>query len=142
MIYTKLTKKAMLVAYKAHENQLDLANVPYIYHPIHIAEKMDTEEECVIALLHDVVEDTDITFAYLERDFSKEIIDVLKLLTHEKNEPYMDYIKRIKQNKLATKIKIEDILHNMDETRLDKIRDNDIKRREKYRKALNYLESK
>lgn len=74
MIYTKLTRKAMNIAYNAHINQYDKTGVPYIYHPIHIAEQMDTEIECIVALLHDVVEDTDVTFEILENEFSREVI--------------------------------------------------------------------
>lgn len=70
MINTKLTRKAMIIAYNAHVNQFDKAGVPYIYHPIHLAEQMNTETECIVALLHDVVEDTDITFRQLEKEFS------------------------------------------------------------------------
>ena len=107
MINTKLTRKAMIIAYNAHMNQLDKAGVPYIYHPIHLAEQMDTELECIVALLHDVVEDTDITFEQLEKEFSKEVITILKLLTRDKGEEYMDYIKKIKKHSIARKIKIE-----------------------------------
>ena len=70
MINTKLTRKAMNIAYNAHINQLDKAGVPYIYHPIHLAEQMDTEIECIVALLHDVVEDTNVTFEQLENEFT------------------------------------------------------------------------
>ena len=136
MINTKLTRKAMIIAYNAHKNQVDRAGVPYIYHPIHLAEQMDTETECIVALLHDVVEDTDVTFANLEKYFSKEIIDILKLLTHDKSIDYLDYIQKIKDNPIAKKIKIADIIHNSDETRLDKITPKDIIRRNKYQKAL------
>ena len=80
MINTKLTRKAMIIAYNAHQNQFDKANIPYIYHPIHIAEQMDTELECIVALLHDVVEDTDITLNDLEKEFPQEVIDLLKIL--------------------------------------------------------------
>lgn len=141
MINTKLTRKAMIIAYNAHIMQTDRANVPYIYHPIHLAEMMDTEEECIVALLHDVVEDTDITFEQLREVFSEKIIDVLKLLTHDKSVDYMDYIREIKKNEIAKKVKIADIMHNCDETRLDNITVKDIIRREKYRKALEILES-
>lgn len=140
MINTKLTRKAMVIAYNAHINQFDRAEVPYIYHPIHLAEQMDTEIECVVALLHDVVEDCGITFEQLEIDFPKEIIQVLKLLTRNKEMKYMDYIMEIKKNDIAKKVKIADIKHNADESRLDKITLKDIARRNKYRKALEYLE--
>ena len=92
MINTKLTRKAMIIAYEAHKNQVDKSGVPYIYHPIHVAEQMDTENECIIALLHDVVEDTNVTFKQLEEVFSKEIIDILKLLTREENIEYLSLI--------------------------------------------------
>lgn len=119
MINTKLTRKAMIIAYEAHKNQVDKSGVPYIYHPIHVAEQMDTENECIIALLHDVVEDTNVTFKQLEEVFSKEIIDILKLLTREENIEYDEYIKRIKNNSIACKVKIADLTHNLDKTRLD-----------------------
>ena len=141
MVYTELTKKAMNIAYDNHHGQYDKGGVPYIFHPIHLAESLDTEIECVVALLHDVVEDSDVTFDDLEKEFPVEVIDLLKLLTRDKNDSYMDYIKKIKNNEVAKKIKILDILHNSDESRLDKIRLKDIIRRNKYRKALKYLRS-
>ena len=141
MINTKLTRKAMNIAYNAHMYQFDKAGVPYIFHPIHLAEQMNTETECIVALLHDVVEDTDITFEQLEREFSREVIEILKLLTHDNKIDYMDYIKEIKNNAIAKKIKIADIIHNFDETRLDKITTKDIARRNKYKKALEILEN-
>ena len=139
MINTKLTRKAMIIAYEAHKNQVDKSGVPYIYHPIHVAEQMDTENECIIALLHDVVEETNVTFKQLEEVFSKEIIDILKLLTREENIEYDEYIKRIKNNSIACKVKIADLTHNLDKTRLDFVTEVDVKRNEKYKKALQIL---
>ena len=139
MINTKLTRKAMIIAYEAHKNQVDKSGVPYIYHPIHVAEQMNTENECIIALLHDVVEDTNVTFKQLEEVFSKEIIDILKLLTREENIEYDEYIKRIKNNSIACKVKIADLTHNLDKTRLDYVTEVDVKRNEKYKKALQIL---
>ena len=139
MINTKLTRKAMIIAYEAHKNQVDKSGVPYIYHPIHVAEQMDTENECIIALLHDVVEDTNVTFKQLEEVFSKEIIDILKLLTREENIEYDEYIKRIKNNSIACKVKIADLTHNLDKTRLDFVTEVDVKGNEKYKKALQIL---
>ena len=96
MINTKLTRKAMIIAYNAHKNQFDKSGVPYIYHPIYVAEQMKTENECIVALLHDVVEDTEITLEQLESIFSDEIIEPLKLLTKDNITSYYDYIMRIK----------------------------------------------
>ena len=139
MINSKLTKKAMIIAYNAHKNQLDKAGILYIYHPIHLAEQMDTETECIVALLHDVVEDTDITFDDLEKEFPKDSIEALKLLTHDKSVDYMEYIKAIKENDIAKKVKIADLIHNSDETRLENITQKDVLRKEKYKKAVDIL---
>lgn len=139
MINTKLTRKAMIIAYNAHMGQFDKALVPYIYHPIHVAEQMDDEVTCIVALLHDVVEDTKVTFTDLEKEFSKEIVDILRLLTHDKNTDYMEYIEKIKNNKMAVKVKIADIKHNMDKSRLDEVDEKALIREEKYKKALEIL---
>ena len=139
MIYTKNTKKAMNIAYNAHSGQNDKSGVPYVFHPFHLAEQMETEEECIVALLHDVVEDTDVTIEYLTTKFSKNIIQAIKLLTHDDSIPYMDYIKKLKSNPLAKKVKFADLEHNSDTTRLETLTDKDIKRWEKYREAKEFL---
>lgn len=140
MIYTEQTKKAMILAYNAHLGQKDKSGVPYIYHPIHLAEQMDTEEECIVALLHDVVEDTDVTFAELEKDFSSTVIEALKLLTHDKSIDYMDYVRKIKENPLAKKVKLADLHHNSDPSRaVTNPTKKDEERNEKYHKAIEIL---
>lgn len=140
MINTKLTRLASKIAYKAHEGQTDKAGVPYIFHPIHIAEQMDSEESCVVALLHDVIEDSDITLEILSKYFDDDIIATLRVLTKKENDDYVMYIKRVKTNKLATKVKIKDLEHNRDLTRLDEVTDKDRKRSMKYWEAIRYLE--
>lgn len=140
MINTKLTRLASKIAYKAHEGQVDKAGVPYIFHPIHIAEQMDTEESCIVALLHDVAEDSDITIDYLSKYFSEEVMAALKILTKNENDDYVEYIKRVKTNKLATKVKLKDLKHNSDLTRLDIVTDEDRERSTKYINAIRYLE--
>lgn len=140
MINTKLTRLASKIAYKAHECQTDKAGVPYIFHPIHIAEQMDSEESCVVALLHDVIEDSDITLEILSKYFNDDIIAALRVLTKKENDDYVMYIKRVKTNKLATKVKIKDLEHNRDLTRLDEVTDKDRKRSMKYWEAIRYLE--
>ena len=140
MINTKLTRLASKIAYKAHEGQTDKAGVPYIFHPIHIAEQMDSEESCVVALLHDVIEDSDITLEILSKYFDDDIIAALRVLTKKENDDYVMYIKRVKTNKLATKVKIKDLEHNRDLTRLDEVTDKDRKRSLKYWQAIRYLE--
>lgn len=140
MIYTDLTKKALKLCFEAHKEQTDKAGLPYVFHPFHIAEQMDDEISTVCALLHDVVEDTDTTFDDLSAmGFPQEVTAVLKLLTHEKSVPYMEYVKKISTNPVATKVKIADLRHNSDVTRLS-VLDEDMKKRfEKYKQALAIL---
>ncbi len=141
MIYTKLTKEAMKIAYNAHRGQTDKNGIPYIFHPIHLAEQMNDEETICTALLHDVIEDTDVTFEELElKGFSKSILDALKLLTHDDAEPYMDYIVKIKNNKIAKCVKLADLKHNSDLSRLDTVDEKAHRRCEKYRIAIKFLE--
>ena len=117
MIYTPLTNKAMKIAYEAHHGQLDYNGIPYIFHPIHLAESMDEEISCCAALLHDVVEDTTVTMEELAREFPREVIEVLKLLTHDDETPYFDYVRAIKAHPIAKKVKLADLAHNSDQTR-------------------------
>ena len=140
MIYTDLTKKALRLCFDVHKNQVDKTGLPYVFHPFHLAEQMDDEISTICALLHDVVEDSPITFEnLLEMGFPQEAIDVLKLLTHEKNVPYMDYVAKIKTNPTAKKVKIADLRHNSDKTRLTVIDETMEKRFEKYDSALELL---
>ncbi len=117
MIYTELTNKAMRIAYAAHHGQVDYNGIPYIFHPTHLAEQMEDEISCCAALLHDVVEDTDVSMEDLARAFPKDVIDVLKLLTHAEDVDYFDYVRAIKANPIAVKVKLADIAHNSDQSR-------------------------
>ena len=117
MIYTEMTIKAMRIAYEVHSGQVDYNNVPYIFHPYHLAEQMDDEISCTVALLHDVVEDTNLSIEDLEQEFPKSVTEIIKLLTHDENVDYFDYVRRIKTNPIAKKVKLEDLKHNSDETR-------------------------
>lgn len=140
MIYTALTKKAMKVCFEAHKDQLDKTGLPYVFHPFHLAEQMDDEISTVCALLHDVVEDTDTTLEDLgSMGFPKEALEALALLTHAPEVPYMDYVREISRNPIATKVKIADLKHNSDVTRLDVIDEYAVRRNEKYSEALRIL---
>lgn len=143
MIYTELTAKAMKISFLAHKEQTDKSGIPYIFHPFHIAEQMNDEYSVCTALLHDVVEDTEITIEELENDFPSEITEAIKLLTHDKNENYFDYILRIKSNETAKAVKLADLRHNSDLSRLSSVgitpSEKDIERREKYLKAISIL---
>jgi len=140
MIYTNLTKKAMKLCFDAHKEQVDKSGMPYVFHPFHLAEQMTDEVTTVVALLHDIVEDTNTTFEDLEKyGFDEDIITALKLLTHNDDTPYMDYVAKIKTNKIATKVKLADLKHNSDLTRLSVVDEKALKRKEKYEKAIKFL---
>ena len=117
MIYTPLTIRAMQLAYAAHHGQTDKAGVPYIFHPLHLAEAMEDEVSCCVALLHDTVEDTDVTLEALAAAFPAEVVGAVKLLTHEEGTDYFDYVRRIKSNPISLKVKLADLAHNSDATR-------------------------
>lgn len=95
----------MKLAYEKHHGQMDKSGLPYIHHPLHLAEQMNTEEACIVALLHDVIEDTNTTFEDLEAfSFGEEIIDALKLLTRNKDEDY--FAKEIKRSLIEASLPI------------------------------------
>lgn len=140
MIYTKETKKALKLCFEAHKDQLDKSGMPYVFHPFHLAEQMETEDTTIAALLHDVVEDTDYTFEDLvSMGFSEEVITALRLLTHDDATPYMEYVAAVKNNPIAKAVKIADLKHNSDTTRLEVIDERAAKRVEKYASALALL---
>ena len=140
MIYSKQINKAIKIAFKAHINQTDFVGVPYIFHPWEVASQLDDEASVIVALLHDVIEDTDITYDDLRKEgFSEEIIEGIKGVTKIEGEDYMDFVKRAKQNEISRKVKIADLRHNMDLTRLEIVTERDLIRQEKYKKALEYL---
>ena len=140
MYYSEMVKKAVNIMFEAHKEDFDKGGYPYVFHPFYLATKVEGENETCVALLHDVVEDhgDKYSFEYLKKEgFNKEIIDALKLLTHKKDVPYMDYIVEISKNNIAKKVKIEDLKHNMDSRRTsgEKAKKYDI-----YVKALEFLE--
>lgn len=142
MIYTEMTKKALRLSFSAHKDQVDKSGIPYVYHPFHLAEQMDSEEAVIVALLHDVVEDTDYTIEDLiEMGFSKSVTDALKLMTHDETVPYMDYVAKIKPNPIARAVKLADLRHNSDISRLETVDDKALRRVQKYKEAIAFLEN-
>lgn len=140
MIYTSLTKAALLLSFEAHKDQVDKSGMPYVYHPFHLAESMKDEYTTVVALLHDVVEDTDYTLEDLaEMGYPKEVVEALSCMTHDPDTPYMEYVAKIAENPIARAVKIADLLHNSDLTRLDEPDESAYKRVEKYKEALRIL---
>ena len=119
MIYTHLTGEAMKIAYQAHHGQVDKGGIPYIFHPYHLAEQMPDEYTTCVALLHDVVEDTDVTLEELKATFPAEVIEAVAVMTHGKDEPYLDYVRRVSKNPMAKIVKLADLRHNTDQTRME-----------------------
>ena len=140
MIYTELTIKAMNLAYSAHHGQFDKGGVPYIFHPIHLAESMDDEISTCVALLHDTVEDTAVTLEDLSKEFPSEVVNAVQLLTHGEDVDYFDYVRAIRQNPIAVKVKLADLRHNGDPKRICN-QGNQERRRAKYAAARAILES-
>ena len=142
MIYTPLTCEAMKLAYAAHHGQVDKSGIPYIFHPIHLAEQMQDEYTTCVALLHDVVEDTDVTLEELAKVFPPEVVEAVRLMTHGKDEPYLDYVRRIKENPIAKVVKLADLRHNNDESRMPDVNTEKLLYyRKKYAAAFAVLES-
>jgi (p)ppGpp synthase/HD superfamily hydrolase len=139
-----LLEKAIVLAIRAHAGQLDKTGEPYILHPLRLMLLMETEEEMITAVLHDVIEDAEVTFDDLRSFHLPEtIISALELLTHDTaGTSYVDYIAAIKMNPLASRIKLADLAHNMDVRRLPlPLSARDWGRLEKYRRAWEILSS-
>lgn len=117
MIYTSLTNRALRLAYNAHQGQVDKSGQPYIFHPYHLAEQMPDEISVCVALLHDVLEDTDVSLEELEALFPPEVTDTVSLLTRKPEQDYLDYIRAVKKHPAARMVKLADLAHNSDESR-------------------------
>ena len=141
MIYTPMTKKAIKLSFDAHKDQLDKSGLPYVFHPFHLAEQMTDETTTAVALLHDVIEDTDYTLDDIRAlGFTSEVLEAVALMTHAPDVDYMEYVKEIKKNPVARAVKLADLKHNSDMSRLDTVTPYDITRAEKYKRAIALLE--
>ncbi|EOU1990523.1 GTP pyrophosphokinase [Clostridium perfringens] len=135
-----LLELAIDIATKAHEGQVDKGGDPYINHPLRVMNSCDTEETKIIAVLHDVIEDTDITIDYLRnKGFGDNILVPLSLLTRGKNESYMQYIDKISKNEKAKAVKLKDLKDNMNIKRIPNPTEKDFNRLKKYKKAESRL---
>jgi len=133
--------RAIAIAAKTHRGQTDKAGMPYIEHPLHLMGKMRTENERIVAVLHDVVEDGDVTLTDLcNEGFTDLVVGAVSALTHEKDESYAEYVRRVKLDPTATRVKLADLEHNMDVTRLTRhLKESDLARIEKYHIAWLFL---
>ena len=136
---TKHLEKAIHIAVNTHYNQKDKGGEPYIFHPLRVMDACASLEARIVAILHDVVEDTDITIEMLRQEFPPQIIEALKLLTHNPDVPYMDYVASIKTNSIAREVKIADLTDNSNVSRLSMITNKAIERLKKYNVALKIL---
>ena len=136
------SEKAYEIAKRAHLGQIDKAGEDYIKHPEKVASFVNSDEEKAVAYLHDVIEDTELTLEDLrEYGFSEEVLKAVDVITKKKGQDYQTYLNSVKENKLARVVKLADLRHNSDLTRLINITEKDVERREKYQKAIDFLNS-
>ena len=136
-------ERAIEIAQEAHKGVKDKGGHDYIHHPIRVMHAMSNDQEKIVAILHDVVEDSDWTFERLkEEGFEDSVIESLRCVTkYSEEEDYQEFIKRATTNKIATKVKMADIEDNLDLSRLGTLTEKDLTRIEKYKKALKYLKA-
>ena len=137
----KLLALAIMIATKAHDGQFDKAGKPYILHHLAVMAQMDTLESKIVAVLHDAIEDSDLKITDLvQQGFPDFIIKAIAAITKLVGEPYEDYILRVKSNPIAYKVKIADVTHNMDLSRIANPTEKDFQRLEKYQNVLQELQ--
>ena len=138
--YNEQFQIALELAVEKHKNQTDKAGNPYILHPLHVMENANSKEGKIVAILHDIIEDTDITEDYLLKiGLSKRIVDAVVALTRSEDMDYQEYIKNLSSNPLAKEVKLADLEHNMDLKRLPTLEEKDLERNRKYQIAYHYL---
>ncbi len=139
MPYSTNVMEARKMAEKMHQGAVDKAGAPYIHHPERVASRLQSPEEQVVGWLHDVVEDTSVTLQDIETIFGADTAKALDAVTHREDEPWQDYLCRVKANPVATAVKISDLIDNSNLSRLPSVTMKDVKRQEKYNKALQFL---
>ena len=140
MLYSDRIRKACDILFDAHRDDRDKGGYPYVFHPFYLATQMEDEASVCVALLHDVIEDHGDRYSFeslAAEGFGDEVIAALRLLTHEKGVPYMDYVKAIAENPIARRVKLADLRHNMDTTRTGGVQ---APKYALYREALTCLE--
>ncbi|HCO66163.1 MAG TPA: GTP pyrophosphokinase [Dysgonomonas sp.] len=139
----KILEKAVQIAVNAHFGQKDKSGSPYILHPLRVMHAVDTTDAKITAILHDVVEDTPVTFDDLiEAGIPKHLVITLRLLTHTDNLSYEDYIMRLSENPLAVKVKLADLKDNMDLSRMKEVSEDNIELFQKYVSSYRYLKER
>jgi (p)ppGpp synthase/HD superfamily hydrolase len=136
-----LYQRALDIAVKAHEGQLDKGGHPYIAHPLAVASKVEGKNEKIAALLHDVVEDSEITLNELQKEFPEDIVTAVDLLTKKQIPDFSQqtYLEKIKANAIARCVKLADLEHNMDISRIPDPKEQDYVRTQRYRASMEFL---
>ena len=140
MYYSELVKKACLILYDAHRDDVDKGGYPYVFHPFYLATQMEDEDSVCTALLHDVVEDHGDRYPFerlAQAGFPEPVLRALRLLIHEDGVPYMDYVQALAEDPIARRVKLADLRHNTDTRRLGGAPP---RKYELYRQAIRYLE--
>ena len=132
--------RAIQIAVQAHVGQIDKGGAPYILHPLRLMLEMNTPAGMIVAVLHDVVEDSRWTVERLrDEGFSEEALAAIECLTHREGESYPDFIERVRTNALASEVKMADLIDNLDASRIPAMTEKDLERVRKYQKALARL---
>lgn len=137
-----LLEIAIKIAVNAHSGQLDKANQPYILHPLRVMLSLDNEKDKVVGILHDVIEDTNITYEYLiSNGFNGEIeiLEALRSVTRKENETYEEFINRVALNPIGKRVKLADLQDNIDISRIPNPTEKDYDRMKKYKEAKDRL---
>lgn len=132
-------EQAIQLATKLHKGQVDKAGKSYIEHLLRVMNAVEGETAKTIAVLHDTLEDTNITFAELESLFGTVVASAIRTLSRRGSEDYFDFINRVKEDSIAVKVKIADLEDNMDLSRLKEASKSDLERNTRYQKALRIL---
>lgn len=130
---------AIQLATRSHAGQKDKGGAPYVCHPFYVMSRCGDIEEKIVAVLHDIVEDTSVNEKFIRLMFDEKIAEAVMLLTKPSDMKYEDYILRLANNKLARAVKLEDLKHNMNRDRLKKQDDESERRVAKYKKAYDFL---
>lgn len=138
--WNEIYDHALRIAIRVHDGQKDISGREYIMHPIRVAERCKEPKAKIVALLHDTIEDTDVTPEYLRSEgFPEEIISAVLSVTKQEGESYEDFVYKASENAIGREVKIADLEDNMDVRRLKEITDEDVTRLRKYLRAWQYL---
>ena len=139
MSYSTDVEAAKALAERMHEGQLDKAGQPYITHPMRVASRLQSPEAQVVGWLHDTVEDTALTLEEVEARFGPDTAKAVDAVSRRECEAWEDYLERVRANPVARQVKISDLIDNSNLGRIPHITMKDVKRQEKYNKALQFL---